>query len=395
MPSAFFKENIYMTPASMPKLPLKIVNDVPVLFGNERIERTEGQIIVYADIIASTYFLVTRYEECLNHQNRDAYGRFTGRQSLPYKAGFLMRPVADEYGKLLRGWLRETGAFVREPEQGFHHIYLTHDIDQICLSNNLYRALRLSAGKIIRREAGVADVIKAWAHYEKYDKIYNSFTWLADMDQSMVKLLGQKACTSVYFIKGGGDLFADDTYYRYEEKIKKLLFYLRKKGAELGLHASMSAGLMPEKILAEKENLEKMLGKKAVWNRNHYLCSKEPEDMEYLISAGITDDFTLGYADIAGFRLGTSRAVRWINPCTQQLTPLVLHPLTVMDCTLDRYMKLEEQEAFDLICRMLEVIKEYNGEAVLLWHNTSVADSSAGYQRRLYESVLDRLRNKK
>ena len=33
-----------------------------------------------------------------------------------------------------------------------------------------------------------------------------------------------------------------------------------------------------------------------------------------MIRAGITDDFTMGYADIAGFRLGTCRSVRWINP---------------------------------------------------------------------------------
>lgn len=152
MPSGFFQKNIYMTPASMPKLPLKKINDVPVLFGNEKIERRSGQIVIYADIIASTYFLVTRYEECLNHHNRDTYGRFIGKKSLPYRGGFLMRPVVDEYGKLLRGWLRETGACVREPEQGFQHIYLTHDIDQICLSNCLYQALRLTAGKIIRHE---------------------------------------------------------------------------------------------------------------------------------------------------------------------------------------------------------------------------------------------------
>ena len=36
--------------------------------------------------------------------------------------------------------------------------------------------------------------------------------------------------------------------------------------------------------------------------------------MVWLEKAGITDDFTIGYPDVAGFRLGTSRPVHWINP---------------------------------------------------------------------------------
>lgn len=395
IPSVFFEDNIYMTLASMPQIPLKKVNGVPILFGNEKIERNNKQIIIYADIIASAYFLITRYEECLNHQDRDSYGRFIGKKSLPYRAGFFMRPVVDEYGKLLRGWLRETGTYVSEPDQVFKHIYLTHDIDQICQSNNLYWALRITAGKIIRHEAGAIDVMKAWFNYEKYDEIYNAFAWLADIDQSVVKFFGHNVCSSVYFVKGGGNELVDDLYYKYKRKIRKLLFYLRKKEVKFGFHASMSAGLKPKEVLVEKEKLEAMLGQQVTWNRNHFLCSKEPEDMEYLISAGITDDFTLGYADIVGFRLGTSRAVQWIDPHKQQLTPLVLHPLTVMECTLDYYMNLEEEEAFNVIWNMLETIKKYNGEAVLLWHNTSVVSSGVGYQRRIYERVLEKMKNEK
>lgn len=49
--------------------------------------RNGGQIIIYADIIASAYFLITRYEECLNHQDRDQYGRLIGK-NLAIQSGF-------------------------------------------------------------------------------------------------------------------------------------------------------------------------------------------------------------------------------------------------------------------------------------------------------------------
>ena len=153
----------------------------------------------------------------------------------------------------------------------------------------------------------------------------------------------------------------------------------------------MSAGQQPREILQEIKRLEYILEEKVTWNRNHYLCSREPEDMEYLVAAGITDDFTMGYADVAGFRLGTCRAVRWIDPLKKELTSLKLHPLTVMEETLDaeQYMNLNEKEAFSVICKMLETTREYHGEAVLLWHNTAVAERDDSYQRRLYKRTLE------
>ncbi len=42
--------------------------------------------------------------------------------------------------------------------------------------------------------------------------------------------------------------------------------------------------------------------------------------------AGITDDYTMGYADQVGFRLGTARPVRCIYPATRHLSRrLTLH----------------------------------------------------------------------
>ena len=57
----------------------------------------------------------------------------------------------------------------------------------------------------------------------------------------------------------------------------------------------------------------------------------------------ITDDFTMGYPDVAGFRLGTSRPVHWINPENKRISPLILHPLAIMECSLNEpvYMNLD------------------------------------------------------
>ena len=108
------------------------------------------------------------------------------------------------------------------------------------------------------------------------------------------------------------------------------------------------------------------------------------------------EDFTMGYADVAGFRLGTCHPVRWINPITRRLSPLLLHPLIIMDCSLDapKYMGLSHDEAFTYGLNLIEQVRKVNGELVLLWHNENVMPSSPSYLRELYAELLNELAKK-
>ena len=114
-PSGFFDVGVYGTDAADPKLPLLEWEGVPLLFGPPCVTRVYagGPILIHADIVASTYYLVSRYEEMYRRTERDAYGRFPGKKSLPYRAGFLHRPIVEEYGEQLRSLLqsafRESG----------------------------------------------------------------------------------------------------------------------------------------------------------------------------------------------------------------------------------------------------------------------------------------------
>jgi hypothetical protein len=95
------------------------------------------------------------------------------------------------------------------------------------------------------------------------------------------------------------------------------------------------------------------------------------------------------FPDCIGFRLQTTRPVRWINPKTMQLTELTLHPLTVMDCTLsnNNYMNLNEDEAYFECQRLFEKVYQNAGEITLLWHNTIINPST--YHKSLYPKLLN------
>ena len=384
-PSDFFYSEIYGTKKSLPQLPLAHFEEIPVLFGEPKVERKGDTIILHADIIAGTYFLISRYEETICRDTRDAHGRFIGKLSLPFRAGFIHRPIVDEYGKLLRKLLREQGVNMQEPKAEIRKIYLTHDVDMIAR----YRNLRGFAGALLKNPSQLKMALKTCFGTIENDPWF-TFNWLFKQNNS----LKNKDVETIFFIKTeGGNYREDKPNQNIESKDYQFLYRLLKQNdAQIGLHASYEAGIYPELVFLEKKLLEKASNTKINCNRHHFLASREPEDMQALIDAGIFADFTMGYADVAGFRLGTCRAVRWINPATKELTSLTLHPLTAMDGSLSdsRYMNLSETEAYDYAVKLIDETAKHNGDLCLLWHNTAVAEGS-GYHRNLYAELIELL----
>ncbi|WP_102409407.1 polysaccharide deacetylase family protein [Parabacteroides bouchesdurhonensis] len=390
IPSPFFKDNVYGTPASIPALPLREIEGVPLLFGSPKMEWYGDTWVVHADIIASAYFLLTRYEEIRRRDVRDIHGRFPGKESLPYKAGFIHRPIVDEYGKLLRRWLRQTRIPIPEPEANISKIWLTHDVD----APFYCRTFRSFIREAVKGEG----LVKAWEYYNApltSDPFY-TFPWLIEQDNSVKNAIGKEHCESLFFFKAGGTTKYDKPKYNLHSKDMKALLHLCKTGhCLIGLHSSYEAGITPSLIRQEKDILRKVTGQPILYNRHHYLCSHEPEDMDWLEKAGITDDFTMGYADVSGFRLGTCRPVLWINPINKRISSLTLHPLNIMDCSLSepQYMGMGYEEALVYCLQIAEQVRLVNGELVLLWHNSTVSLSgkspvSANWHRELYAQIV-------
>ncbi len=401
----FHKYRVVIIPASsmcstkaqmedhMPSLPLFEIDGVPLLFGIPKKEWVGPTLIIYADIIAGSFFLLSRYEEIRRRDVRDEHGRFPGKESLPFKAGFIHRPIVDEYGKLLRGWLRDAGMDVAEPDTGIRKIWLTHDVD----TPFYCRSFR----NVIRETIKGSGFTKAWELYKSpLDKDpYYTFPWLIEQDREVISALGKRCAKSLFFIKGGGRSKQDKPVYKlHSSYVKTLLDLLLSQGVTIGIHSSYSAGKKPSLIASEKERLQLASKQKIRYNRHHYLSLREPEDYLWLERAGITDDFTMGYPDVAGFRLGTSRPVKFINPVTKRVSSLTLHPLTIMDVALSepQYMGLDYEQALDYCLKLFDQVKQFGGELSLLWHNDIVtapgkAAGKAQWHRKLYTALITEL----
>lgn len=327
---------------------------VPDLKKPEVEQPSKDKSIIRTDIVYAVFFFTSRAEELLNQQ-RDEHGRFAARFSVLQLKSRLQIPRLDEYARLVLKQLQ-----LPLPAPGFGHIYLTHDIDAIAQ----YRSLRGALGGFRRGESK-----QVWASLRDIhnDPLY-TFPWLIEQDAKVPD------ADAIYFVKRTNGKGFDYPQYRlWGRDFKRLKHMLRHHNVYLGVHGSYY-GSIP------KIQYSKMF-------RAHFLRSSI-EHMQRLADAGYTDDFTMGFADQAGFRLQTCRAVRWINPVTMQLTNLTLHPLTVMDCTLsnENYMNLTEDEAYFLCERLIAKVKLHHGDLCLLWHNSIINDST--YHRSLYPKLL-------
>ena len=320
----------------------------------------KGKYIIRTDILYNAFFFTSRAEELINDQ-RDEHGRFAARFSILGKGNRLQIPMLDEHARLVLKLLD-----LPMPEPGFGHVYLTHDIDSIAQ----YRHLRGAIGGILRGE--IKQVFQALRSIHN-DPLY-TFPWLLEQDAKVPN------ADTIYFVKRtNGKGFDYPQYCLRGRDYRRLKHMLRHNNAYIGVHGSYY-GSIP------KIEYSRMF-------RAHYLRSSI-EHMQRLADAGYTDDFTMGFADSAGFRLQTTRPVRWINPQTYKLTPLTLHPLTVMDCTLsnDNYMHLTEDEAYFFCERLISKIRMHHGDLCLLWHNSIINNET--YHKSLYPQILSYIAKK-
>ena len=394
IPSGFFKLDVYGTEQAMPTLPLSSWRGIPLLFGEPREEWSAdgSRLIIHADILASTYFLISRYEEVYRRNERDTYGRFPGKSSLPYRAGFLHRPIVDEYGEALRRILLEEGVASRynlrleERPQTFSRVNLTHDLSR----PYNYRGWRSFLRAWLKEKKSPWEAARLSFSSDVEDDYY-TFPKFLKWDRATCDSLGKERADIFFFIRMPSRHPLDKPYYSlHSHYLRSILAVGEKYKVLLSLQCSYAAGHQSELISRERHLFERTFRRRPRGLRHNKLTSCEPEDLLQAYASGFRNDYSMGYADVAGFRLGTCRAVKFINPNTRLLTELILHPLVLRDLTLSdpRYMALEAEEAERIAHELIRVTARYNGELTLLWHNDLLSQKTHPWHSVLYRSML-------
>ena len=313
------------------------------------------------DIFAAAFYLLTRYEEYLPHE-KDNYGRYAHENSLAFKEFFLQLPLINIWAIDLFNDLKN--AF---PEFDVYHsrfaILVTYDID-IAYSYLHKGLIRNSAGLLRELFSGKLAAARNRAGVLLHGK-QDPFDTYAKLDQWHEQL----QIKPIYFFlvpeKNGR---YDKNILPQSEAMQKLTQRTAAKYV-VGLHPSWQSADDLSLLKEEKTQLEAMVGKSVNISRQHYIRFELPAGYRHLISNGITDDYSMGYGSINGFRASVASSFFWYDLQLDKPTSLRIHPFCYMEANSFYEQHFTTAQAFDEMMYYLNICKRYKCEFISIFHN--------------------------
>lgn len=311
------------------------------------------------DLPAAIFWMLARVEE-YGVYTADMHGRFSGQQSLAFRAGFIDTPVVDQWIRLLKKQLNHAyPALHFEPEQG--RWVSTYDIDFAWRYRHrpLTRLITTLARDLIKegpatffKGLGIA-LSKMKDPYDLYDN------W---MSQQAILFFPVSTLTKF-----------DRNYSPTNPNYRSLIRQWHHAGLA-GIHPSYHTADSVELLLREVEMYHDITGAPPTRSRQHYLRMRLPDTHRALEKAGVREDWTMGYADVPGYRAGTAFPFRWYDLQQERMSDLTLVPTIVMDVTLKHYLGLDASVAARRVATLWKQIQEDGGHFVTLGHNHSASD---------------------
>ena len=403
--NVFFKlmRSVYLTPKSLPPLPLKMVNiselnlpesvvikkQFPVIYGKSLkdgkwIQYRNNTIVIGIDIFGSCFFMLTRYEELVKKNIRDKHNRFPASASIAYQQSFLDRPIVNEYVEILWYLIKRLWPLVERKKRQFK-IMPTHDVDCLLKWPNVFRLVR-NTGKAVLKEKNLSKSIHMIKDYIKlkYGKIrdpYDTFDYLMNFSEK------NGLISKFFFLVGGKTKF--DNFYLFHPYLYKIIDRINQRGHEIGFHGSYASYNNFKMLQRELKTLQNISPQKIFSGRQHFLRWENPITWRFYEQAGLFYDFTLNFHEHEGFRCGTCYDYPVYDLIKRKKLNLREIPLIIMDGNLKDYQKLSLEEAINRALMLKQRVRKYNGLFTILWHNSSF-DKYDGWEewKRIYEIMV-------
>jgi hypothetical protein len=389
----FENENDYLDASNIPAQicwvkkegnPFIPENDLPVIYGNSHFSKTENQVSLGADLLASAFFMLTRWEEAVCPV-RDQYDRFPAEASLALQCSFLHRPVVNEYAETIWNILRHLGC-EQQRQSPKYEFLLSHDVDMPRLWRGGFRFLKKLAGDFLKRR----DLKEAAFSMGSFPKTtlglqpdpFDTFNYLMDCSEKL-------NLRSHFFFMSGGNTAFDNFYQLEQPHIQRLIQRIHDRGHAIGIHPSFNTFYDPEQFKRELHRLNEYSPQTVKSGRQHFLRFRIPDTWQIWEDHQMEWDSTLYYAEKAGFRCGTCTPFSVFNAFSRKPLRLVEKPLTVMEGTFTVYQKCSPDVMLSEITGLIETVRKYGGTFVLLWHNSAFHQPAYFAYRHLYEPILE------
>jgi hypothetical protein len=336
------------------------------------------------DLFSAAFFLVSRYEEYLPAAT-DAHGRFPATSSTAYQEGFLHLPVVQIWAAMLKEHLSRLFPQLQFSPPTYRFLP-TYDIDHAWAY--LHKPLLRNVGRLAKflwksdfRQAGEQWRVLTGRQTDPFDCYDLLKQWHR----------GEAERPVLFFLLGSYTRFDKNippSNSHFQQLIRQLSDFF-----EIGIHPSYYSSEKPRLFQEEIHRLRQITGQAVRKSRQHYLRVRLPETYRSLEALGIREDYSMGYADQAGFRASLAIPFRWYDLEQERTSDLQLIPFEVMDVSLKQYMGLEAGEALKHCSKLIDPIRTYGGTFCTLWHNSSFS-AAAGWSdwKKMYPQLLEKAR---
>jgi hypothetical protein len=394
LPDVFFSNSkkAWLSCSTLPQLPLEqwdiasfclktnlVDRTLPILYGQPGFYLdNDGNGHLSLDVFGSAFFMLSRYEELVVTE-RDEHDRFPATASIAYKAGFLDRPIVDEYVEILwTAMQRIWPGLVRRPRQLRTLVSCDVDTPYVCLSKSLPKTIKAIAGDLIKRKSPSTALQTLNRHLQvrcgnySQDPYIRTINWMMDVNEKAGNTI------EFYFIPEHLHTLYDGCYTMNEPVIRDLLRHIHARGHIIGLHASYTSYDSASQTCREANILRTAMEKEGLYQtemggRQHYLRWKTPITARNWEAAGMAYDSTLSFADRPGFRCGTSKEYFMYDLEQHRAITVKQRPLVLMECSIidDAYMGFGyTDEALDYMKLLKHRCHQFGGDFTLLWHNS-------------------------
>jgi len=341
------------------------VHTINTIYGTTKLEKRDNQYNLDADIISSTFFMLSRWEEKACRE-RDNHNRFDEDFALAIKQNFFDKPIVNEYVDLLYSALLSIGLRQKKKQQQYTPI-LSHDIDYIKKWKHFSSLINESKKNIKKRQFLRIPLNLGSFFFSKIQLIndpYDNLIWLSEIAKRKGVL------STFYFMSGISNSKYDQVDYDLSsKKMRSIVDKLLDNGCKVGLHPSYESYLSKDVMTKEVRSINLSIDMEIEESRQHYLRIQIPETFRILEDLGINYDSSLLYGKNIGFRNGVCYDFPIFDILERRKMKIIERPLIFME---NHHLNTDRAIMHLKFKQVIDRVKYFEGSALILWHNSNL-----------------------
>lgn len=339
--------------------------EIPIIYGEDVYIERSDTIEVGLDIFASTFFMLSRWEEFV--YDREKFGKVNKDNLFCLKHNIGQRLIVHEYEDLLRQLFAKIGIVCRNNRQ--YKVIMSHDVDGMLtptimdMSKTIYRQMRYGLPKHKPAILSFREMLSYKMHFPNEYKQFQMYQDICDKykieEWFLFKVCdkGEKECT-----------------YRYDDnRVKRVINKLNKKvgtNVKLGFHPSQSTFQNRDQWKKETDRITNLLGYVPSCGRNHQMLYNSDTYQAWELMSMFSRSIVVSNTSVipVGFRSGIAVPYPLFDVFRRRTMNVKELNCPIMDACI----RLHNYHSIDKIrhdvCAVIDQVKKHKGILLLTWH---------------------------